>query len=42
MTDALQRLKPFLDQGRLPPQDCPASFQYFRRKDWVEDEIRGV
>lgn len=37
--DALKRLKPFLDQGRLPPQDCAASFQYFRAKNWVEDEI---
>ena len=37
--DALKRLKPFLDQGRLPPQDCAASFQYFRGKNWVEDEI---
>jgi len=37
--DALKRLKPFLDQGRLPPQDCTASFQYFRGKNWVEDEI---
>jgi len=37
--DALKRLKPFLDQGRLLPQDCTASFQYFRGKNWVEDEI---
>lgn len=37
--DALKRLKPFLDQGRLPAPECPASFQYFRGKDWVEDEI---
>ena len=37
--DALQRLKPFLDQGRLPPEDCPASFQYYRGKSWIEDTI---
>ena len=37
--DVLQRLKPFLDQGRLPPHDCAASFQYLRGKKWVEDEI---
>jgi 8-oxo-dGTP pyrophosphatase MutT (NUDIX family) len=37
--DALQRLKPFLDQGRLPAQDCPASFQYHRGRNWIEDEI---
>ena len=38
--DALKRLKPFLDQGLLPTQDCPASFQYHRGRTWVEDEIR--
>lgn len=37
--DALRRLKPFLAAGRLPPQDCPASFQYYRGKTWIEDEI---
>jgi 8-oxo-dGTP pyrophosphatase MutT (NUDIX family) len=37
--DALKRLKPFLDQGQLPAQDCPASFQYFRGKAWIEDQI---
>jgi 8-oxo-dGTP pyrophosphatase MutT (NUDIX family) len=37
--DALQRLKPYLDGGRLPPQDCPASFQYHRGKSWIEDQI---
>ncbi len=37
--DALKRLKPYLDQGRLPEQECPASFQYFRNKGWVEEEI---
>ncbi|WP_373504506.1 NUDIX domain-containing protein [Aestuariivirga sp.] len=37
--DALKRLKPFLDQGHLPAHDCPASFQYYRGKTWVEDEI---
>lgn len=38
--DALKRLKPFLAQNRLPDPDCPASFQYYRGKSWVEDEIR--
>ncbi len=37
--DALQRLKPFLDQNRLPDHDCPASFQYYRGKSWIEDTI---
>lgn len=37
--DALTRLRPFLDRGRLPSEDCPASFQYHRGKSWVEDEI---
>ena len=37
--DVLQRLKPFLDRGRLPAPDCPASFQYYRRKTWIEDAI---
>ena len=37
--DVLNRLKPFLDQGRLPAADCPASFQYYRGKTWVEDEL---
>jgi len=38
--DALTRLKPFLDRGHLPAQDCPASFQYYRGRNWIEDEIR--
>lgn len=38
-TDILKRLKPFLDRGILPGCDCPASFQYYRGKNWVEDEI---
>jgi hypothetical protein len=37
--DALKRLKPFLDQGKLPSPDCPASFQYYRGRTWIEDEI---
>ena len=37
--DALKRLKPFLDAGKLPTQDCPASFQYHRGRTWVEDVI---
>ncbi len=38
--DALKRLKPFLDQGKIPDHDCPASFQYYRGRNWIEDEIR--
>jgi 8-oxo-dGTP pyrophosphatase MutT (NUDIX family) len=37
--DALKRLKPFLDQGCLPAHDCPASFQYYRSRTWIEDII---
>jgi 8-oxo-dGTP pyrophosphatase MutT (NUDIX family) len=37
--DALKRLKPFLDEGRLPGPDCAASFQYHRGKNWVEDSL---
>ena len=37
--DALKRLKPFLDHGRLPAPDCPASFQYYRGKSWMDDVI---
>ena len=38
-TDVLARLKPFLDRNTLPTPDCPASFQYYRGKMWVEDVI---
>ena len=37
--DVLQRLKPFLNTGKLPGADCRASFQYYRGKAWVEDWI---
>ena len=37
--DALKRLQPFLAARRLPPSDFPASFQYHRGKNWIEDEI---
>lgn len=37
--DVLARLKPFLDRGTLPDPDCPASFQYYRGKTWIEDTI---
>ena len=37
--DVLARLKPFLDRGTLPGPDCPASFQYYRGKAWIEDMI---
>lgn len=37
--DVLKRLQPFLAGKRLPPPEYPASFQYYRGKTWVEDEI---
>jgi 8-oxo-dGTP pyrophosphatase MutT (NUDIX family) len=37
--DVLSRLRPFLDHGHLPPADCPASFQYYRGKSWVDDSL---
>jgi 8-oxo-dGTP pyrophosphatase MutT (NUDIX family) len=37
--DILRRLQPFLDDGRLPGPGCAVSFQYFRRKKWVEEAI---
>jgi hypothetical protein len=37
--DVLKRLKPFLDEGRLPAHDCPAVFQYYKGKAWVEEVI---
>jgi 8-oxo-dGTP pyrophosphatase MutT (NUDIX family) len=37
--DALKRLKPFLDHGTLPGPECPASFQYYRGKTWIDDRI---
>ncbi|MFO1121042.1 MAG: NUDIX domain-containing protein [Hyphomicrobiales bacterium] len=37
--DVLERLKPFLDRGRLPSPDIPVSFQYHRGKTWIEDTI---
>ena len=37
--DILRRLRPFLDEGRLPDPGCPVSFQYWRRKKWVEELI---
>lgn len=38
--DALKRLKPHLDRRSLPDPTCPASFQYYRGKTWVEDVLR--
>lgn len=32
--DILQLLRPFLEQNRLPPADCPVSFHYSRGKSW--------
>jgi 8-oxo-dGTP pyrophosphatase MutT (NUDIX family) len=40
--DALARLKPFLERGRLPGHDCPVSFQYHRGKAWIEDTIGPI
>ena len=37
--DILRRLRPFLDEGRLPDPGGPVSFQYYRRKKWVEETI---
>lgn len=37
--DILRRLRPFLDEGRLPGPGCPVSFQFARRKTWVEETI---
>jgi len=37
--DILRRLRPLLDEGRLPSAGCPVSFQYFRRKKWVEETL---
>lgn len=37
--DVLERLKPWLDRGQLPAPDCKASFQYYKGKTWVEEEI---
>jgi 8-oxo-dGTP pyrophosphatase MutT (NUDIX family) len=39
--DILRRLRPFLDQGALPPADCPVSFQYWRQESWREDVIQS-
>jgi 8-oxo-dGTP pyrophosphatase MutT (NUDIX family) len=32
--DILRLLQPFLEQKRLPPDDCPVSFHYNRGKNW--------
>ena len=37
--DILRRLRPFLDEARLPGAGCPVCFQYSRRKTWVEETI---
>ncbi len=37
--DVLDRLKPHLDQGRLPAPETPISFQYYRGRSWIEDTI---
>ncbi|MGH6819459.1 MAG: NUDIX hydrolase [Methylocella sp.] len=37
--DILRRLRPFLDEGRLPSPGCPVSFQYSRRKKWLKETL---
>ena len=37
--DILRRLRPFLDEGRLPGPGCPVSFQHYRRKKWIEETL---
>ncbi len=37
--DILRRLRPFLDEGRLPGPGCPVSFQYYRQKKWIEEVL---
>jgi 8-oxo-dGTP pyrophosphatase MutT (NUDIX family) len=37
--DILLLLQPFLEQGALPPADCPVSFQYSRGKAWLTEEL---
>jgi len=37
--DILLLLRPFLEQGALPPADCPVSFQYSRGKAWLIEEL---
>jgi 8-oxo-dGTP pyrophosphatase MutT (NUDIX family) len=37
--DILLLLEPFLEQSRLPPTDCPVSFQYNRGKSWRIEQL---
>ena len=37
--DILLLLQPFLTQNRLPPADCPVSFQYSRGKSWRVEQL---
>lgn len=37
--DILQLLRPFVEQGRLPPVDCPVSFHYNRGKSWRVEQL---
>jgi 8-oxo-dGTP pyrophosphatase MutT (NUDIX family) len=37
--EILQLLQPFLAQNRLPPTDCPVSFQYNRGKSWRIEQL---
>jgi 8-oxo-dGTP pyrophosphatase MutT (NUDIX family) len=37
--DILRRLRPYLDERRLPGHGCPVSFQYYHRKSWAEETL---
>jgi 8-oxo-dGTP pyrophosphatase MutT (NUDIX family) len=37
--EILLLLQPFLGQNRLPPTDCPVSFQYNRGKSWRIEQL---
>lgn len=37
--DILQLVRPFLEQNRLPPADCPVSFHYSRGKSWQVGQL---
>ena len=37
--EILLLLQPFLAQNRLPPTDCPVSFQYNRGKSWRIEQL---
>ena len=37
--DALKRLQPFFEKDTLPDRDCPASFQHYRGKTWLDETL---